>query len=82
MRAQCVKLEDILIRNHVQPDSDDATNLFEVAVDGLGLECDEKEALARRDGFRDFAEMMAFWKGRLPFIGHIIHWKYSSAESN
>jgi hypothetical protein len=35
------------------------------------------------DGFRSrgrkgaIAEMMEFWKGRLPFEGHIIHWAYS-----
>lgn len=42
-------------------------------------ECDQ---LARRDGFTDFADMMAFWgtrtpdgkKSRLPFYGHIFHW--------
>jgi hypothetical protein len=34
----------------------------------------ECEALARRDGFENFAEMMEFWKDRLPFRGHIVHW--------
>lgn len=34
---------------------------------------DERLALARRDGFESFAEMMAFWNGRLPFYGHIFH---------
>lgn len=39
------------------------------------LDVNEVEALARRDGFADFAEMMTFWSGRLPFYGHIFHWR-------
>jgi hypothetical protein len=74
MRVPCVKVEDILIRERPSL-SEDATDRFEVAIDGLGLEADEKEALAQRDGFKNFTEMMKFWNGRLPFIGHIIHWK-------
>lgn len=40
------------------------------------LETDERERLAVADGFSNFAEMMDFWKGRLPFRGEIIHWKF------
>jgi hypothetical protein len=40
------------------------------------LSTDEREKLARLDGFEDFTEMKAFWKGRLPFKGEIIHWKF------
>jgi len=43
-----------------------------------GLVCltdDECQSLARRDGFGDFPEMMQFWTGRLPFYGHIFHWR-------
>lgn len=36
---------------------------------------DEASALARRDGFESFADTMAFWNGRLPFYGHIFHWR-------
>lgn len=36
---------------------------------------DERLALSRRDGFESFAEMMKFWNGRLPFYGHIFHWR-------
>jgi hypothetical protein len=47
------------------------------------LDADERNSLAWRDGFRSrghdeaFAEMMEFWAGRLPFRGHIIHWRYT-----
>jgi hypothetical protein len=64
LRSPCVKVENILITpGHV------------VRIDSNYLEPDECELLAQRDGFRDFKEMMAFWDGRLPFIGHVIHWK-------
>lgn len=75
MRVPCVKVEDILIRE-LRGISSDSTDRFEVAIDGVGLEADEKEALARRDGFENFNEMMKFWNGRVPFTGHIIHWKH------
>lgn len=68
MRARCVKIESIKI--HFTPDT-----IFHVSIDGEELNHTEKEALARRDGFHDFIEMMCFWDGRLPFVGHVIHWK-------
>jgi hypothetical protein len=74
MRVPCVKVEDVLIRQR-RGISSDATDIFEVVIDGVGLEADEKESLAVRDGFKNFKEMMKFWNGRLPFVGHIIHWK-------
>lgn len=46
-----------------------------VTIDGIGLGADEMETLAYHDGFKDFAEMVSFWNGRLPFEGDIIHWK-------
>ena len=46
-----------------------------IFVDEVQLSVDECESLARADGFSDFATMMEFWKGRLPFDGQIIHWK-------
>jgi hypothetical protein len=39
------------------------------------LSPDECERLAIADGFNDFATMMKFWDGRLPFDGYIIHWQ-------
>jgi hypothetical protein len=48
-----------------------------VIVDGQELSLDEREKLARLDGFQDFTEMRAFWNGRLPFKGHIIHWQFT-----
>jgi hypothetical protein len=51
-----------------------------VIVDDVELSPDEIEALARRDGFSDFQEMMKFWDGRLPFDGHIIAWDPNPAK--
>lgn len=67
MRVPCVKVEDIVI---------DSWGI--IFIDGIELSCTEREALAVRDGFKDFAEMMHFWmfpKNRIPFRGHILHWK-------
>ena len=41
----------------------------------IQLDSGECEQLARRDGFASFAEMMKFWDGRLPFYGHVFHWR-------
>jgi hypothetical protein len=81
MRVPCVKIEEIEIR-HVPYDG---TNVLArgckvpyIWIDGEKLSWDETQAFARRDGFRDFAEMLAFWmepKNRLPFKGHVIHWR-------
>lgn len=51
-----------------------------VSIAGEWLTTDEREKLARLDGFKDFAEMTAFWDGRLPFAGHIIHWEWSKGN--
>lgn len=65
-RWPCTRIENILI-----------TPGGMVRVNGNYLEDDERETLARADGFQDFATFIAFWSGRLPFRGHIIHWKWS-----
>lgn len=68
-RSVCVKVEEIVI-----------SAAHQVFVDGVELNADEKNALAFCDGFRArgmehaFEEMMAFWNGRLPFTGDILHW--------
>jgi hypothetical protein len=69
MRATCTKVEAIRIGP-----------LGIILIDGVMLEQDEREQLARRDGFKDFIEMLYFWKDRLPFQGHIIHWRYPSCD--
>ena len=45
-----------------------------IRIDGEAISLDECECLARADGFNDFAEMMSFWDGQLPFKGDLIHW--------
>lgn len=70
MRAQCTKVELI----EILPET--LTRAAAIRIDGITLFNDEREQLASRDGFQNFNEMMKFWDGRLPFTGHIIHWRY------
>jgi hypothetical protein len=39
------------------------------------LQPDEKERLAIFDGFEAFDQMLKFWDGRLPFLGHWCCWR-------
>jgi hypothetical protein len=71
MRVPCVKVEEIEIRDGAFGDENHAA----VAIDGTSLDRSEREALAVRDGSASFEEMIQFWRGRLPFRGHIIHWR-------
>jgi hypothetical protein len=71
MRVPCVRVEEIEIVDGGFGDEHHAT----IRVAGEILEKDEREALARRDGFESLEQMIHFWRGRLPFRGHIIHWK-------
>lgn len=88
--AECVKVETIAIIGREIAQNDMFPHLYdvwldtfkpmrvEVSIDGQQLDKTEKEALARRDGFSNFHEMLKFWitpKNRLPFHGQIIHWR-------
>jgi hypothetical protein len=64
-RWLCTKVQDIEIAG--------AHGYF-VTIDGATLDRDELENLARADGFENFRDMSAFWIGRLPFHGDMIHW--------
>jgi len=75
MRATCVKVEEIAILLAPGNFLDDDAQCVFVDIDGVVLHRSECEALARRDGFESFAEMLDFWEGRLPFHGHIVHWR-------
>lgn len=66
MRVPCTRVETIEIN---------AKTTHMVSIDGEYLYSSEREQLARRDGFANWDDMLAFWQGRLPFEGHIIHWK-------
>jgi hypothetical protein len=57
-------LQDILI-----------TTAPDIYLDGQQLALDECHRLARADGFTNFADMIRFWEGKLPFHGDIIHWR-------
>jgi hypothetical protein len=71
MRVPCAKVEEIEIDACGHECNCDAF----VEVDGVELSASERDALAVRDGFENFEAMLDFWAGRLPFKGHIIHWK-------
>lgn len=76
-RWPCVKVESITIASNTPY----GHPKYGIWIDDNILSRDETEALAWRDGFRTgvngsyFAEMMEFWKGRLPFEGQVIHWR-------
>lgn len=71
MRVLCVRVEEIEIRDGIFGDENHAA----VSIDGASLDRSEREALAVRDGFESFEQMIQFWRGRLPFKGHVIHWR-------
>jgi hypothetical protein len=71
MRVPCVKVCEIEIDACGHECNCDGF----VSIDGVELSASERDALAVRDGFTDFDEMLDFWAGRLPFKGHIIHWR-------
>lgn len=78
MRVPCVRIEEITISLYTavwDPPTGDLWTRRVIQIDGQPLSLDEYEALARRDGFDSFADMMKFWEGRLPFRGHVIHWR-------
>jgi hypothetical protein len=47
-----------------------------VFVNGKLLGPVQLRRLARSDGFLTVQDFVAFWEGRVPFEGHIIHWQH------
>jgi hypothetical protein len=79
-RYPIVRIEEIEIFEGCQchkPTNPPCPLAFRVKIAGEELNGDEREKLARLDGFENFKEMQQFWKGRLPFKGQIIHWNPS-----
>lgn len=74
MRSPCVKVEPIEIVSGCSDDDSCECSAL-VLLNGVYLQPDEQERLARADGFHSFNEMKKFWRGRIPFSGHILHWK-------
>lgn len=70
-RRRCVKVQDIQI--FWVPS--DLGGHPAVWIDGESLTRSECDALAKSDGFSSFRKMIAFWDGRLPFSGDLIHWE-------
>lgn len=75
MRVPCVKVEEIEIEHHPERFLDSDPEMHTITINGIELDRSEREAFAKRDGFESFDEMLEFWAGRLPFKGHVIHWK-------
>lgn len=69
-RFECVAVDEITIDRML------------ITVDRVVLFIDERDALAKRDGFQSFEHMLKFWEGKLPFNGHIFHWKYDPKAVN
>lgn len=80
-RAPCVRVDEIEFRR-------DTREALIVQVNGDHLSRDEIESLFDRDGFRTHLgldptgrinateQALMHWCGRLPFVGHMIHWDY------
>ena len=68
-------LPEPVVCSRVEPIEIDAKTSQMVTVAGVLLDYSERETLAVADGFRNWDEMLAFWEGRLPFKGQIIHWR-------
>ena len=83
-RWVCTRVEEISVYER-------GDRSFGVVIDGVELDQSEKNALAWRDGFRNFglqkswAEMIDYWReihrvsnvGPYTFDGQIIHWDYT-----
>lgn len=67
-RSPCVRIEDILIGEYGE--------IWMGGVGGVMLTESECDALATKDGFKDFTAMLDFWQDRLPFHGQIIYWDF------
>lgn len=82
-RAPCVRIEEIKIEMRMYSGTGVLTRGMEfpkIILNGELLDDSEQDAFARRDGFNNFADMIAFWRhptDRIPFKGMIIHWDYS-----
>jgi hypothetical protein len=63
-RVRCTEVREIQI-----------SEWGKVRIDGVLLGRDERDKLARDDGFGCFRDMLEFWWGRLPFRGQIIFWE-------
>jgi ASCH domain-containing protein len=75
-RFPITKIEPIEILPDCPCNQEHCQKPVKVKIASEELSPDECEKLARLDGFESFAEMKAFWKGRLPFKGEIVHWKF------
>jgi hypothetical protein len=89
-RFECVEVEEIeiFLRYDRPRTTVDECASWVVRIDDVLLDADQRDLFAWHDGFRhpdlgvlgkeigSFDLMMEFWKGRLPFHGHIFHWKY------
>lgn len=84
-KATCVKVEEIQMEwnDYVvrRPQCYIPARRLVISVDGEELSPDERESLARRDGFEDWTSFVTYWTPRIPFCGDIIHWSRSAART-
>ena len=79
-RWPCVRVE------HIRIERGSFSWPLKIWIDGAKLDNSEVEALFWRDGFRGGPtnasfQAAQFWKQRLPFEGHIIHWNWNAPAS-
>jgi hypothetical protein len=80
-RWPCVRVESITILDSLVNPSIPLL----VWIGDTPLQPEEADQLFWRDGFRDeggetythLHQAADFWKGRLPFRGHVIHWRWT-----
>ncbi len=53
----------------------DLDGVVQANVAGAILSADEREVLAKRDGFAGWRSMVKYWEGLYPFEGDLIRWK-------
>lgn len=77
-KATCVKVEEIRMEWHEfvirRPQGFIPGRRLRVWIDGEELRDDERQALAKRDGFEDWRAFVIHWFPRVPFVGDVIHW--------
>jgi hypothetical protein len=71
-QVECIAVQIVAIDEPTFPLSIAWPN---VRIDGIALNDSQKKRLAIADGFPSFPAMIAFWEGRLPFVGTLYRWK-------
>lgn len=73
LESPITRVDDILLT----VGNDDKVHVY---VNDVELAEDERELLAKRDGFSCWKAMVLWWNGLYPFRGDIIHWQPPSKD--